>query len=99
MANGTNLLHTEWLCMKYKYEKNTPVILHFNKNFLFENKYLKVVLMISSDITVSKRKKVSQDVDKLLSKLNDICPQQVYDNIVNNTKNNSILYKNFQSGC
>ena len=80
-------------------KKNTPVILHFNKKFLFENKYLKVVLMISSDITVSKRKKVSQDVDKLLSKLNDICQQQVYDNIVNNTKNNSILYKNFQIGC
>ena len=71
--------------MKYKYEKITPVILHFNEHFFFENKYLKVGLMISSDITVSKRKKVSQYFNKLSSKLNDICPQQVYDIIVNNT--------------
>ena len=40
--------------------------------------------MISSDITVSERKKMSQDVDTLLKKLNDICPQQVYNNILNN---------------
>ena len=30
-------------------------------------------------------KKVSQDVNTFLSKLNDICPQQVYDNISKNT--------------
>ena len=52
--------------------------------FLFDNKCLKVGLMISSDITVSERKKISQDVDTLLNKLKDICPQQVYDNILNN---------------
>ena len=52
---------------------------------LFENKCLKVRLMISSNITVSERKKVSQDVDKSFKKLNDIYPQQVYDNILNNT--------------
>ena len=31
MIDETNLLHTERLCMKCKYEKVTPVILHFNK--------------------------------------------------------------------
>ena len=58
--------------------------LYFNENFLLENKFLKVGLMISSDITVSERKKISQDVDTLLEKLKDMCPQQVYDNILNN---------------
>ena len=84
MADETNLLHTEWLCMKYKYEKIAPVILHFNEYFLFENKRFKVGLKISSDSTVSERKQVSQDANKFLSKLNDICPQQVYDNILKN---------------
>ena len=87
IMDETNLLHTEWLCMKGKYEKITPVILHFNKHFLFENKCLKVGLKIFSDITVSERKQLSQDLDKFLSKLNDICPQQVYNNILKNTPN------------
>ena len=74
MADETILLHTEWLCMKCKYEKVTPVTLHFNEHFLFENKCLNVRLQIVSDIKISDRKK-SQDVNKFLSKLNDICPQ------------------------
>ena len=57
IVNKINLLHTEWLCIKYKYEKITPITLYFNEHFLFENKCLKVGLMISSDITVSERKK------------------------------------------
>ena len=57
MVDETNLSHTEWLCMKCKYEKMTPVTLYFNDFFLFDNKCLKVGLMISSDITVSERKK------------------------------------------
>ena len=42
-------------------------------------------LKISSDKTLSERKHFSQDVDKFLSKLNDIRPQQVYDSILKNT--------------
>ena len=87
MVDETTLIHTEWVCMKCKNDKITPVTLYFNENFLFENKFLKVGLMISSDITVSERKKISQDVDTLLKKLNDICPQQMYDNILNNAPN------------
>ena len=90
MVDETTLIHTEWVCMKCKNEKITPVTLYFNENVLFENKYFKVGLMISSDIIVYERKKVSKDVDKLLTKLNDIYPQQMYDNILN-------LYKNLQS--
>ena len=45
----------------------------------------KVGLMISSDITVSERKKYLKMLIHYLKKLNDICPQQVYDNILNNT--------------
>ena len=45
--------------------KKSPVTLHFNEHFLFDNKCLKVGLMISSDITVSERKKISQDVDTM----------------------------------
>ena len=71
--------------MKCKYETITPVTLHFNEYFLFENKRLKVGLKISSDIPASERKKVPQDVDKFLSKLNDICSHQVYNNILKNT--------------
>ena len=70
--------------MKCKYGKIAPVTLYFNEHFLFDNKCLKVWLMISSDITVSERKKISQDNDTLLKKLKDICPQQVCDNILNN---------------
>ena len=55
--------------MKCKYEKITPVTLYFNEHFLFDNKCLKVGLMISSDITVSERKKISQDVDTLFKKV------------------------------
>ena len=84
MVDETNLLHTEWCCINYKYEKVTPITLYFNEHLLFENKCLKVELQIASDITVSERKIISQDVDKLLPKLNDICPQQVYDNILKN---------------
>jgi len=84
MVDENNIFNTEWLCMKCKYEKISPVTLHFNEHFLFDNKCLKVGLMISSDITVSERKKICQDVDTLLNKLKDICPQQVYDNILNN---------------
>ena len=83
MTDETNLLHTEWMCMKCKYEKVIPVTLHFNEHFLFENKCLKVGLHIASDITISVRKKISHDVNKYLSKLNDRCPQEVYDNILN----------------
>ena len=64
MVDETNIFHTEWLCMKCKYEKITPINLYFNKKFLFENKFLKAGLMISSDITVYERKTLSQDVDK-----------------------------------
>jgi len=56
MVDETTLLHTEWLYMKCKYEKITPVTLYFNENFLFENKCLKGRSMISSDITVYERK-------------------------------------------
>ena len=58
--------------MKCKYKKITPVSLYFNENFLFESKCLKVRLLISSDMTVYERKNVYQNVDKLLTKLNDI---------------------------
>ena len=44
-------------------------------------------LKISSDATVCERKQVSQDANKFLSKSNDICPQQVYDNILKNAPN------------
>ena len=33
MVDETNLFHTEWLCMKCKYEKITPVTLYFNENY------------------------------------------------------------------
>ena len=36
MVDYINLLHTEWLCMKYKYKKVTPITLYFNEHFLFE---------------------------------------------------------------
>ena len=49
MVDETNIFHTKWLCMKCKDEKITPVTLYFNKKCLFENKCLKVGLMISSE--------------------------------------------------
>ena len=58
MVDETNIFHTEWLCMKCKYGKITPVTLYFNEIVLFENKRLKVGLIISSDITVSERKNI-----------------------------------------
>ena len=33
MTDETNLLHTKRLCMKCKYEKVTPITLHFNEHF------------------------------------------------------------------
>ena len=75
MVDETTFLLIEWLCMKCKYKKITPVTLYFNEKILFESKCLKVKLLISSDMTVYERKKVSQNVDKLLTKFNDICPQ------------------------
>ena len=44
-------------------------------------------LHIASDITISFRKNKSHDVNNYLSKLNDRCPQEVYDNILNNKPN------------
>ena len=55
-VDENNIFNTEWLCMKCKYEKISPVTLHFNEHFLFDNQCLKVGLMISSDITVSEKK-------------------------------------------
>ena len=69
MVDETTLLHIEWLRMECKYETITPVTLYFNESFLFENKHLKVGLIIFSDITVYERKQLSQDFDKLFKKI------------------------------
>ena len=53
--------------MECKYETITPVTLYFNESFLFENKHLKVGLIIFSDITVYERTQLSQDFDKLFN--------------------------------
>ena len=69
MVDETTLLHIEWLRMKCKYETITPVTLYFNESLLFENKHLKVGLIIFSDITVYERTQLSQDFDKLFKKI------------------------------
>ena len=42
MVDETNIFHTEWLCMKCKYETISPETLYFNEHFLIDNKCLKI---------------------------------------------------------
>ena len=55
------------------------------ENSIFEKKCLNVGLKESSKITKKEKQKTLNKINIFLSKLHDICPQDFYNNIANNT--------------
>ena len=58
---------------------------NFDENSIFDRKCLNVGLKISSKITKQEKHTTLNKINIFLSKLHDICPQDLYNNIINNS--------------
>ena len=57
----------------------------YNENSIFEMKCLNVGLKVSSKITKKEKQTTLNNINIFLSKLHDICQQDLYNNIINNS--------------
>ena len=58
---------------------------NFDENLIFEKKCLNVGLNVSSKISRQEQRSTLNNINISLSKLHDICPQDLYNNIINNS--------------
>ena len=81
------LLNTNWFCAKCKYTLRNDMIksLNVDDTISFKNKCLYVDLLMSSMITNNETIITLKNIDLFLSKLHVICPDNLYNNIINNS--------------
>ena len=70
---------------------------NFEENSIFEKKCLNVGLKVSSIISRREKQTTLNKINIFLSKLHDICPEDLYNNIINNSPNLIYLQQELQS--
>ena len=86
------------MCVKCKYKQNIMIeTFNFEENSLFEQKCLNVGLPMPSKITNDEKQTTLSKINIFLSKLQDICPEDLYNNIINNSTNLIHLQQELQS--
>ena len=70
---------------------------NFAEHALFEKESLNVRVKMSSKITRQEKRTTLNKINICLSKLHDICPEDLYNNIINNSPNLIYLQQELQS--
>ena len=80
------LRNTTWLCAKYKHILYDMIESpNYDDIIPFEKKCLYVGLITSSNITMNEKRTSLENIDLFLSQLHGICPENLYNNIINNS--------------